>query len=142
MENDQVVLLAQQMRDLHIHHHEFELTRLRASSGDPLAAPYLRALSLIAERIQIVEAYVTPNPVSDAKKWDGQRGWSLVVFREHPVSMSMIELADLAFEAQYEDDFVPIELLSWSEDAAELAEAMVTGIRVWPQSKTIKGIEL
>lgn len=115
--------LAQQMRALQAGTHDTE----------PTAAGFTHALSAIAERLQIVEAYITPSPVSDARKQLAQRGWTLAVFRENPVPLNMSELADLAFDAQYERRFVPIELLSWSDHALELAEAMAVGIRVWPQ---------
>jgi hypothetical protein len=36
------------------------------------------------------------------------------------------------FDAQGEGVRLQIDLLSWSENALELAEAMATGIQVWP----------
>jgi hypothetical protein len=124
--------IAQQMRDLQIHQLEVELARLKASLGEPLAGPLMVALERIAEQAQIVEAYVTPNPVSEVRKWDGQRGWTLVVFRERPISESQTEIADLVFDAQGDGVGLLIDLLCWSEHALELAEAMATGIRVLP----------
>lgn len=124
--------LAQQMRDLQIHHLETEIAKIKARPVDLLAEPMLAALARIVEHAQIVEAYVTPNPVSEARKWDGQRGWALVVFREKPITETQTEIADLVFDAQGEGVRLQIDLLSWSENALELGEAMATGILVWP----------
>lgn len=119
--------LSQKMQDLEIHQLE-----IKARPGNPLAEPMLAALARIVEHAQILEAYVTPNPVSQARKWDQQQGWTLVVFREKPVTETQTEIADLVFDAQGEGQRVLIDLLSWSENALELAEAMATGIQVWP----------
>lgn len=130
-------LLSKQMQDLEIHRLETELAELKARPGNPLAEPMLAALAWIVDRAQIVEAYVTPNPVSESRKWDQQRGWTLVVFREKPVTESVTEIADLVFDAQYAIDgghHLLIDLLSWSENAFELGESIATGIRVWPLS--------
>lgn len=126
--------LSQKMQDLEIHVLETELAGLKARPGNPLAEPMLAALARIVEHAQIVEAYVTPNPVSEARKWDQQRGWTLVVFREKPITETQTEIADLVFDAQA-GHRLQIDLLSWSENALELAEAMATGIQVWPISR-------
>lgn len=125
--------LSQKMRALEIHVLEAELAVIKARTGNPLAEPMLAALARIVEHAQIVEAYVTPNPVSEARKWDQQRGWTLVVFRESPITETQFEISDLVFDAQA-GHRLQIDLLSWAEDALELAEAMVTGIQVWPIS--------
>lgn len=124
--------LSQRMHDLEIHQLETELAELKARTGNPLAEPMLEALARIVDQARIVEAYVTPNPVSEARRWDGQRGWTLVVFREKPITETQTEIADLVFDAQSEGVRLQIDLLSWSENALELAEAMFTGIQVWP----------
>lgn len=124
--------LSQKMQDLEIHQLETDLAEIKARPGNPLAEPMLAALARIVDEARIVEAYVTPSPVSEARKWDQQRGWTLVVFREKPITETQTEIADLVFDAQGEGVRLQIDLLSWSENALELAEAMATGIQVWP----------
>lgn len=124
--------LSQKMQDLEIHVLEVELAKIKARPGNPLAEPMLAALARIVDHAKIVEAYVTPNPVSEARKWDQQRGWTLVVFRKKPITETQTEIADLVFDAQGEGVRLQIDLLSWSENAVELGEAMATGIQVWP----------
>lgn len=124
--------LSQKMQDLEIHILETEIAKIKARPGNPLAEPMLAALARIVDHAKIVEAYVTPNPVSEARKWDQQRGWTLVVFREKPITETQTEIADLVFDAQGEGVRLQIDLLSWSENALELGEAMSTGIQVWP----------
>jgi hypothetical protein len=124
--------LSQKMQDLEVHQIEVELAKIKARPGNPLAEPMLTALARIVDHAKIVEAYVTPNPVSEARKWDQQRGWTLVVFREKPIPKTQTEITDLVFDAQGEGVRLQIDLLSWSENAVELGEAMATGIQVWP----------
>lgn len=124
--------LSQKMQDLEIHQLESELAQIKARPGNPLAEPMLAALARIVDHAKIVEAYVTPNPLSEARRWDGQRGWTLVVFREKPITETQTEIADLVFDAQGEGARLLIDLLSWSENALKLSEAMATGIQVWP----------
>lgn len=126
--SDQENLLAQQMRDLQIHRHEIELARLKARAGDPLAAPFMRALEAIASAPEIVEAYITPEPIGLGR----ETGWSLVAFTERPLRVD--QQVDLIVAAQEASDSVEItiEIFCWSDSAVELAEAMATGIRIWP----------
>jgi hypothetical protein len=124
--------LSQKMQDLEMHVLETEIAKIKARPGNPLAEPMLAALARIVDHANILEAYVTPNPVSEARKWDGQRGWTLVVFREKPITETQTEIADLVFDAQGEGVRLQIDLLSWSENAIELGEAMAIGIQVWP----------
>jgi len=125
---DQENLLAQQMRDLQIHRHEIELARLKASAGDPLATPFMRALEAIAGTAEIVEAYITPEPIGLGR----ETGWSLVAFSERPLRVDQqVDLIVAAQEAS-ESVEITIEIFCWSENALELAEAMATGIRIWP----------
>lgn len=124
--------LSQKMQDLEIGQLESELAIIKGRPVNPLAEPMLAALARIVDHAKIVEAYVSPNPVSEARKWDGQRGWTLVVFREKPITETQTEIADLVFDAQGQGVRLQIDLLSWSENAIELGEAMATGIQVWP----------
>ncbi|AKV06117.1 hypothetical protein B723_06785 [Pseudomonas fluorescens NCIMB 11764] len=127
MMSDRENLLAQQMRDLQIHHHEIELRRLKASVGDPLAAPFQRALEAVAAGAAIVEAYIIPAPLGFGR----EPGWSLAVFSEWPLpAMQRVALAIAAQEAS-ECVEITVEIYSWSENAQELAEAMATGILIW-----------
>lgn len=124
--------LSQKMQDLEIHILEVELAKIKARPVNPLAEPMLAALARIVDHAKILEAYVTPNPVSEARKWDQQRGWTLVVFREKPITETQTEIADLVFDAQGKGVLLQIDLLSWAENALELGEAIATGIQVWP----------
>lgn len=125
---DQENLLAQQMRDLQIHRHEIELARLKASAGDPLATPFMRALEAIAGTAEIVEAYITPEPIGLGR----ETGWSLVTFSERPLRVDQqVDLIVAAQEAS-ESVEITIEIFCWSDSAVELAEAMATGIQIWP----------
>lgn len=126
--SDQENLLALQMRDLQIHRQEIELRRLKASAGDPLAAPFMRALAAITATAEIVEAYITPEPVCLGR----EPGWSLAVFSERQLPVS--QHVDLIVAAQEASDSVEItiEIFCWSDNALELAEAIATGIRIWP----------
>ena len=123
--------LAQQMRDLQIHHHQIELRRLKASSGDSLAVPFLRALKAIRAAFEIVETYIIP---SELPGFGREPSWSLVVFSEHPLpAMWRIALVVAAQEAS-ESAEITVEIYCWSENALELAEAMATGIRICSMS--------
>lgn len=128
--SDQQNLLAQQMRDLQIHRHEIELARLKSSAGDPLAAPFMRALEAITGAAEIVEAYITPEPIGIGR----EPGWSLVAFSERPVPIALqVDLIVVAQEAS-DSGIITIEIFCWSEHAQELAEAMVTGLLIWPMN--------
>lgn len=126
--SDQENLLAQQMRDLQIHRYEIELRRLKASAGDLSAKPFLRTLVAITATAEIVEAYITPEPMSLGR----EPGWSIAVFSERQLPVS--QQVDLIVAAQEASDSVEItiEIFCWSDNALELAEAMATGIRIWP----------
>lgn len=128
--SNQGSLLAQQMRDLQIHRYEIELALLKASAGDPLAAPFMRALDAITGAAEIVEAYLTPAPIGIGR----EPGWSLVAFSERPLPVGQhVNLIVAAQEAS--DSFeITIEIFCWSENAQELAEAMVTGLLIWPMN--------
>lgn len=126
--SDQENLLAQQMRDLQIHRHEIELRRLKASTGDLLAAPFLRALVAITATAEIVEAYITPEPAGLGR----EPGWCLAVFSERQLPVSRQVDLIVAAQGGSESFEITIEIFCWSENALELAEAMATGIRIWP----------
>lgn len=128
--SDRESLLAQQMLDLLIHRHEIELRKLKASTGDPLAAPFLRAFEAVTAEAAIVEAYVIPAPFGFGR----EPGWSLAIFSEWPPpAMQRVALAIAAQEAS-ECVEITVEIFSWSENAQELAEAMATGILIWPMN--------
>jgi len=131
--SDQETLLAQQMRDLQIHRHEIELRRLKTSAGDPLAAPFLRALEAVTVETAIVEAYIVPVPLGFGR----EPGWRLSVFSERPLpTMQRLALAIAAQEASGCIE-ITIEIFCWSENAQELAEAMGTGLFIWPMNNPL-----
>ena len=131
--SDQENLLAQQMRDLQIHRHEIELRRLKASAGDPLAAPFLRALDAMTVEAAIIEAYIVPVPLGFGR----EPGWSLAVFSERPLfARQRLALAIAAQEAS-ECVEITVDIYSWLENAQELAEAMATGLLIWPMNDSL-----
>lgn len=135
---NQGALLAQQMCDLQIHRHEIEIRRLKVNPGDPLAGPLLRALDAALTAADIVEAYVTPSSVGRGH----EPGWSLALFSERQLPAGqLIEMIVAAQKASNSFE-ITIEIFCWSENALQLAEAMATGIRIWPRNHTLREDEL
>ncbi|HBO5116067.1 TPA: hypothetical protein L4W63_000324 [Pseudomonas aeruginosa] len=73
---------------------------------------------------------LTPAPIGIGR----EPGWSLVAFSERPLPVGQhVNLIVAAQEAS--DSFeITIEIFCWSENAQELAEAMVTGLLIWPMN--------
>lgn len=133
MMSDRESLLAQKMRDLQIHRHEIELKKLRASPGDQLATSFLRALEAALAAADIVEAYIIPPPLGFGR----ERGWGIALFSESQLpAEQQIEMIVAAQEAS-ECFEIAIEIFCWPENALQLAEAMATGIRIWPRNHTL-----
>ncbi len=133
MMSDRQNLLAQKMRDLQIHRHEIELKKLRSSPSDLLATSLLRALDAALAAADIIEAYIISLPLGFGR----EPGWSIALFSESQLpAEQQIEMIVAAQEAS-ESFEITIEIFCWQENALQLAEAMATGIRIWPRNHTL-----
>lgn len=134
----QIQRLAKQMRGLEITELEAKLHELRQSPGNDRAGPLVLALAITRQVLPIREAYVMPTPLTAQPCCERWGNWHLAVFCERaPDEIDLLDLRNRLFDYAPRSVGNKIEILSYTDDAEQLAQAMATGIHIplYGQSK-------